>query len=48
MLDGAFADASLFEVLVRAALPFLALPAMLLILLLLVDRLGYWDDLEQH
>lgn len=40
MLDGSLADASFFEVLIRAALPFLALPAILLIVLLIVDRLA--------
>ena len=39
MLTGSLTEASLFEVLVRAALPFFVLPAILLAVLLLFDRL---------
>jgi hypothetical protein len=41
LLDGSLADASFLEVLIRAALPFLTLPMMLLVVLLVVDRLAH-------
>lgn len=41
LLDGSLADASLLEVLIRAALPFLTLPMILLVVLLTVDRLAH-------
>jgi hypothetical protein len=44
LLTGSLTDASLFEVLVRAALPFFALPAILLVVLLVFDRLCCWGD----
>jgi hypothetical protein len=40
LLEGSLADASLFEVLLRAALPFFVLLTMVLVVLLAVDILG--------
>lgn len=41
LLDGSLADAPFLEVLIRAALPFLTLPMILLVVLLVVDRLAH-------
>lgn len=44
MLSGTVGDASLLEVMVRAALPLVVLPAALLVVLLLIDRVIVLTD----
>ncbi|HJU52848.1 MAG TPA: hypothetical protein VJ815_10990 [Acidimicrobiia bacterium] len=41
LLDGSLADASFLEVLIRAALPIVTLPMMLLVVLMVVDRVAH-------